>query len=736
MSTLRPNPPARAHVGDVARRFLLLFAPASLVLATIVAGVYYANVRAERSLIESAERNDVELQAKTIVDDFRQVISDLLVLAESPLLERYLAGRAPNDREALAGVYALLARHKLVYDQVRLISADGDELIRVNMVSGSPRVVPPEQLQKKFDRYYVAQTLRLDRGQVFVTPFDLNVENGQIEQPPKPTIRFCTPVFDAAGQRLGLVVLNYLGDRLVARLERFSTTAAGQLMLLNAQGYYLRGPNREDEFAFMFPDRVGQTFAAKYPSAWEEIRDHKAGQTTTPAGLFTFVTVHPALEPMPPAASGVQGGEVSGGTSPGDDAWKIVSFVSPGMLEARSANLLVGLGQMYGALIVVVAVASYWGARVLADRRQASEALRESEARFRQIAENINEVFYMTSADRREMIYISPAYESIWGRTCQSLRERPLDWAEAIHPEDRARVQREIFAQQPPAGHNVQYRILRPDGETRWIWDRSVILRDERGQVHRIVGVAEDTTPLRQAQQQALQSERLAAIGEAMAGLAHESRNALQRSQACLEMLGKRVKDRPEAIDLIDRLQHAQDHLHRLYEEVRNYAAPIQLRRQECDLGEALANAWSQLAAVQNGRAPQLHEQRASLDLSCQADPFAIGQCFRNILDNAVCDEHDGPAARRRPEVSVSWFESELGGQPALGVSIRDNGPGLTAEQARNIFEPFYTTKTKGTGLGMAITRRIVAAHGGEIGVGPANGQGAEIVIKLPRRSP
>jgi len=221
-----------------------------------------------------------------------------------------------------------------------------------------------------------------------------------------------------------------------------------------------------------------------------------------------------------------------------------------------------------------------------------------------------------------------------------------------------------------------------------------------------------------------------------MTGLAHESRNALQRSQACLEMLGKRVKDRPEAIDLIDRLQQAQDHLHRLYEEVRNYAAPLQLRREECDLGQTLETAWAQVASVQNGRSPILRVTPPAIDLHCQADLFAIGQCFRNILDNAVSEEHDGAVERQRPEISVTWFECELAGRPALGVSIRDNGPRLSPEQARNIFEPFYTTKTKGTGLGMAITRRIVAAHHGEISVGPSPGPGAEIVVKLPRSTP
>ncbi len=100
-------------------------------------------------------------------------------------------------------------------------------------------------------------------------------------------------------------------------------------------------------------------------------------------------------------------------------------------------------------------------------------------------------------------------------------------------------------------------------------------MRDISGLPYRVAGLAEDVTELRERQQSELQTQRLAAIGEAMTGLAHESRNALQRSQAGLEMLAKRVKDRPDAESILAEIQQSQRHLHRLYEEVRGYAVPI-----------------------------------------------------------------------------------------------------------------------------------------------------------------
>jgi len=130
----------------------------------------------------------------------------------------------------------------------------------------------------------------------------------------------------------------------------------------------------------------------------------------------------------------------------------------------------------------------------ITDRKRAEEALRESEARFRQLAENIREVFWMTDPEKNRMIYISPGYEEIWGRTCESLYAAPRAWLEAIHPEDRDRVLQAALTKQVTGTYNEEYRIVRPDGSVRWIWDRAFPVRDASGQVYRIAGIAEDIT--------------------------------------------------------------------------------------------------------------------------------------------------------------------------------------------------------------------------------------------------
>ncbi|HEY1378713.1 MAG TPA: ATP-binding protein [Gemmataceae bacterium] len=231
---------------------------------------------------------------------------------------------------------------------------------------------------------------------------------------------------------------------------------------------------------------------------------------------------------------------------------------------------------------------------------------------------------------------------------------------------------------------------------------------------------------VQEMEERALQAERLAAVGQMIAVLTHESGNALARSQVLLATLAEEVQGRPEALELISHLRKAQADLHRLYDEVRNYAAPIRLDRQPWDLSAVWRQAWANVVAAHgHEKRAVLAEDTGGVDLTCDVDPYRMDQVFRNLFENALAASPD-PA-----RVEVTCTDAALDGRPALRVTVRDNGPGLAADQAARVFAPFVTTKKKGTGLGLAIAKRIVEGHGGEIGVEP--GPGAEFFVILPR---
>ncbi|MBJ7313242.1 EAL domain-containing protein [Rugamonas sp. CCM 8940] len=150
-------------------------------------------------------------------------------------------------------------------------------------------------------------------------------------------------------------------------------------------------------------------------------------------------------------------------------------------------------------------------------RRQLAERLRDSEARFRQLAENIGEIFYLIDIGTGRVLYISPAYQAIWGRSCASLYAAPLSWKEAIHPDDLAEVERRERAWEQVPGHfdgfDYRYRIVRPDGALRHIHDRGFPIRDEHGRVYRVAGLAADVS------EATAQQERVGRLGQLYAVL-------------------------------------------------------------------------------------------------------------------------------------------------------------------------------------------------------------------------
>lgn len=305
------------------------------------------------------------------------------------------------------------------------------------------------------------------------------------------------------------------------------------------------------------------------------------------------------------------------------------------------------------------------------------------------------------------------------------------DWFTTfLFPEDRRRA-KETFKQA------FSNRLIRDEvhsiktrrGSPAIISWSSTRLHDTHDRDSGILLIGHDITELRRAQQQIVQNERLAAIGEMVTGLAHESRNAFQRSQACLEMLALDLENQTESLALVDKIQNALDHLKFLYEEVRSYAAPINLRQELIDVRHLLQETWSHLEPSRQGK-------NVAFDLSVDttapteisADPHQLQQVFRNLLENAIdaCGTEGQIAAQVTPE------SGEAG---RIIVEISDSGPGISGEVKHQIFEPFFTTKTRGTGLGMAISKRIVEAHGGTIEADTSVLGGALLRVTLPRTS-
>lgn len=367
--------------------------------------------------------------------------------------------------------------------------------------------------------------------------------------------------------------------------------------------------------------------------------------------------------------------------------------------------------------------------RYAIERHQVEEALRQE----RDFAENLidaAQTIVLLVDLEGKIVRFNRYLEQVSGYRLEEVWRK--DWLTTFFsPADHEQV-RQAFAG-VLRGQSVR-GVLAPlgtrHGDTREVQWFGRTINDAKQLTVGILYIGHDITELREAQDRALRSERLAAIGQMVAGLAHESRNALQRSQACIERLALRIAEQPDALDLLGRIQKAQDHLKYLYDQVREYAAPIKLIRRPSALGEVLTEAWTSLAAERESRRAALVQLNDSPGRCCCVDADALEQVFRNILENALA------ACPDPVEIRVRWSEESMEGQPAVQVSLRDNGPGLSAATRDKMFEPFFTTKTHGMGLGMAIAKRLVEAHGGRIAVGDVALPGAELLVQLPKGTP
>jgi two-component system cell cycle sensor histidine kinase/response regulator CckA len=363
-------------------------------------------------------------------------------------------------------------------------------------------------------------------------------------------------------------------------------------------------------------------------------------------------------------------------------------------------------------------------------RRVAEVALRQSEERFREMAERIEDVFYIAALDTGGWLYVSPAYEQIWGRPLADLYVKPAQWTGAIVPEDRATV---LAAREQLAHgreYRIEYRIQRPDGALRWIEDRSYPISDPAGPRKRAVGVAMDITQRRQLEAQLRQAQKMEAVGQLAGGLAHDFNNVLTVINGYARLLLDGGTLPPNAILPLTQIFTAGNRAANLTRQLLVFSRKQTVNRRIVDLNQ-VASEISALLRPLIGEPIKLQLTLSPDPCPAEADAGMIEQVLMNLAVNArdampeggtlaIATEHvtiDEAAPGRHSEARPGEF---------IGLSVRDTGCGIPPENLPRIFEPFFTTKAAGhgTGLGLAMVFGIVQQHQGWIEVESTVGVG------------
>ena len=267
------------------KTFVIVFSALFFVISAISAYVNYNLNNAAQNKIKSNEQILLNAERTILSARLSKITGDLIFIRASlQLNEESELGYGEVGQEWIA-----FSNSRQIYDQIRYLDVDGNEVIRVNYSKDGAVLVAQENLQNKKDRYYFADTMSLEENQVYISKLDLNIENNQIEQPVKPVLRISMPYYNNAHQLSGIVILNYLAEDMFSQIRTLSSASSGSMFMVNSEGYWLYNSSApEKEWSFMYNDRKDVSFSAEFPSEWETIKSGSGGYLADENGVFLY----------------------------------------------------------------------------------------------------------------------------------------------------------------------------------------------------------------------------------------------------------------------------------------------------------------------------------------------------------------------------------------------------------------------------------------------------------------
>ncbi len=705
----------------VAKGMLAMFLPLAVLVVGTAVGIYWVSTSATRRVLDNETAYLVEMQTRHIGRDIEAVSSDLALLAGSIELDNEMAGDGGLDSAHLSDLaerFHHFAATRRLYDQLRLLDDSGMEVVRVNFNNGELAVVMKPDLADKRARYYFDDAWRLDAGQVFVSPLDLNIEQGEIERPLKPMMRFGTPIVDANGGKRAILYLNYLAERLLDDFEELGNSVdASESMLLTTGGYWLTGSDPEDEWAFMYKDRRDRKFSNAHPEAWRRIRGHEQGQFETQHGLFTFATVYPLLKGQ---YSSTGSGDAFAPSAARLDSkqyqWKIVSHVPADLLDASRNSLLGWTTAIVGVLLTFLGIGSWWLAWVKAIHTRAEHELNEKSVHVLQLSRAVEQSpasVIITDIDGA-IQYVNPKFTERSGYMSEEVIEKNPRLLKSGH--QSSEFYEDLWST-ITAGNEWEGEFCNrcKNGELHWELACISPIRDDSGTITGFVAVKEDITE-RKRMEESLRflSTRLALTEEhERRRLAVDLHDRISQTLAVCKMKMGAANAASASVTVAELLHEADELLREAIRETRlltsELCPPILY-----ELGLEAALEW-------------LTEQlqtRYGLTIECEDDgqPKPLADDIRSTLFRAVSELLNNVAKHAGARVArVSTRRAN----DVVQIEVEDDGCGFDVSQARR-------STGADSGFGLFSIRQRMEFLGGSLTIDTDRESGTRMVLNAP----
>lgn len=469
---------AEKSIVEIATEFFRLFLFMLVIVISCILFFLHSGYQNHYAVKLKNEVDHLELMKFSMTRDLEVLVADLHVLVNSEALGNYVDNQADVSLATLESRLAVFAADRKIYDQIRYIDRDGKEIVRINYTSEAPIIVPRSELQNKRDRYYFQNAIHKKSGEVYLSPLDLNIENGKVEIPNKPVLRLAAPVIDSNREVAGIVVLNYKAGIM---LDRFSTSSPvdsqQEYFLVNQDGFWLKSKESSRDWGFVLDH--GESFANHSPEVWNATQ-HGNGKIKTDGGVYLYSKITP-LE-----ALGLN--QEASGTLQSEE-WFLFAYI-----PAESLGYSHYIGRYKGLLFVLLCFIALLGIGAW-QIALARVAKRRNENSFRLLSRGLSQspAAVVITDKGGDIIYVNPCFEKLTGYTSSEvLGKNPRIFKSGKTPEA-------VYAE--------LWKTIK-NGET-WIGDFENMdkskrpyyvsaqispILNERGIIEHFIGIQEDVT--------------------------------------------------------------------------------------------------------------------------------------------------------------------------------------------------------------------------------------------------
>lgn len=707
-------------------RFLRIFLPLAIISGSLAVLFYSKDVTTEQLTVEKSETYKIHSQIRTVDSRFESIITDLQFLAMQSELLEYLHNNDAPHLDSLARELLLFAKIKKRYSGIQFIDETGHEKVRITTAGSTPFLAAKATLQDKVQSPSFKSTLALPPEKTYIIPdsFASNTLGDHRLEGHHPVVRFSMPVVNGSESRKGIILLNHPIDYLLGDLQAVSINSPGETYLVDSDGYYLNTPGSSGKKNWL-QQHEGNNIANTLGKEWQRIKDNKAGQFESESGLITFSTIYPESSNVITS---------SGLDTTNDYLWKTVSFVPRDVLEQWPKKILRRILLLYSFCLIIIGISSFMLARASMRRMQAEKAMRENEEELKAINEAAANAIIAIDSNKN-ILHWNPAAEKLFQYSATEVVDKPITSiiSPPRHQSHFTKISRKFKL--PAETDSMEAKTIelygyKKDG-TEFPVEVSFSAFNKNDQWH-TVGIIRDISARKRMEKEVLRAHKFESLGVLSSGIANDFNNLLTAIIGNINLVRKLSGIPADSIELLKNAEKASRRVKALTQQLLTFSKEGMPIRKITAVDSLIRDSVE--FALYGSTIVSRFDIPDDL-LLVDVDGAQIGQVVQNIVTNARQAIKGSGAihieCRNILDAQAEELPLRLQGN-YVEIAIRDSGHGIPLRHQGKIFEPYFTTRDNGSGLGLTIAQSIIQRHDGYIHVNSEENKGSTFTIYLP----